>query len=360
MTGQSSEAFVQVFDGPGKPLRPERWPLPGKMGLKEVLVEIQLATICGSDLHTISGRRQEPVPSVLGHEGLGRVVSVGEGRESLEPRERVTWSIADSCGVCPPCTQYHLPQKCESLFKYGHATVYDGSGLNGCYASHIVLRGGTHVVPIPDSVPDRVAAPANCALATMVNVVSRLPDNCRSVVVQGAGLLGLYGCALLRERGVEHVFCIEIHERRLGQVRLFGGIPVDGRPQCYPESRQQITAVAEHGVDAVLEVAGEASLVPEGVSLLRVGGWYGFVGMVHPGTELDLTGEQIIRKCLTVYGVHNYAPWHLDAAVQFLERTVKKYPYASLVSSPFPLTELDRAVQEAQTKHWHRVSVRHE
>ena len=80
--------------------------------------------------------------------------------------------------------------------------------------------------------------------------------------------------------------------------------------------------------------------------------------MVHPHTQLDLTGEQIIRKCLTIYGVHNYAPCHLDRAIQFLEQTVRKYPYPVLVSPPFPLIELDSAIQVAQAKDWHRVSVK--
>jgi threonine dehydrogenase-like Zn-dependent dehydrogenase len=250
-----------------------------------------------------------------------------------------------------------LPQKCQSLFKYGHASIHDGTGLNGCYASHILLRAGTHIVKIPDTLSDSVVAPANCALATMVNAVSQLPEACRSVVVQGAGLLGLYGCALLRERSVEHVFGIDIQPQRLAQIEHFGGIPIDGRPEHYPESRRQILEIAPQGVDAVLEVAGVSALVPEGIRLLRPGGYYGFIGMVHPDTPLDVTGEQIIRKCLTVYSIHNYAPVHLDQAVRFLERTVNTYPYASLVSPPVALAELDRAVALARTQQWCRVSV---
>jgi threonine dehydrogenase-like Zn-dependent dehydrogenase len=171
-------------------------------------------------------------------------------------------------------------------------------------------------------------------------------------------LLGLYACALLRERGVEHVLCIDIQEQRLKQVHRFGGVAVDGHPEHYPKSREKIIAVAERGVDAVLEVAGTATLVPEGIRLLRPGGYYGFVGMVHPQTQLDLTGEQVIRKCLTIYGIHNYSPWHLDQAVQFLEQTAHKYPYESLVSPPFSLTDLESAIQMAQTQQWGRVSVR--
>ena len=352
------EVLVQVFHGPNAPLQAEHWALP-QIGPNELLVEISLATICGSDIHTITGHRKEACPAVLGHEGVGKIVKIGsQRRKDFIKGERVTWSIANSCGSCKACTDHNLPQKCQSLFKYGHAPNSDGTGLNGCYASHIVLRSGTHVVKVPDLLIDEVVAPANCALATVVNAVSKLPAHCESVLIQGAGLLGLYACALLHERGVKHVFCVDVQIQRLAQIERFGGIPIDGRTEYYPKARKIIVELAPDGVDAVLEMAGVASLVPEGIRLLRIGGYYGLVGMVHPNSQLTITGEQIIRKCLTIYGIHNYAPMHLDKAILFLQETVNKYPYESLVSPPFQLEKLNDAVHAAQTQQWCRVAVR--
>ncbi|MEZ4659965.1 MAG: zinc-binding dehydrogenase [Caldilineaceae bacterium] len=214
---------------------------------------------------------------------------------------------------------------------------------------------GKHV---PDELPDALVAPANCALATVVNAISHLPAHCQTAVIQGAGLLGVYACALLHAAGVAKVFCVDVKEARLAQVAHFGGIPIDGRPEHYPAARAAILAAAPHGVDAVLEVASASALIPEGVRLLRVGGHYGFVGMVHPHSQLELTGEQIIRKHLTLFGIHNYAPQHLDEAVAFLTRTQHRYPYADLVSPPFALGDLNEAVAAAQQGMWHRVSVR--
>jgi putative phosphonate catabolism associated alcohol dehydrogenase len=359
-TVSKQQAYVQIFDGADKPLRMEKWPLPESLDEGEVLVKIDLATICGSDLHTLSGHRSEKTPCVLGHEAVGRVVRLDKARAELAPGDRITWSIADSCGHCAPCIEYHLPQKCDALFKYGHAPNDDGTGLNGCYSSHIVLRQGTHIVKVSDQLVDAVVAPANCALATMFHAVSRLPKNCRAVVIQGAGLLGLYACAILNERGVNHIFCVDIQERRLELVTQFGGIAIDGRSHKYAHSRQQITAVAPRGVDAVIEVAGVAELVQEGIRLLRPGGYYGLVGMVHPDSQLGLTGEQVIRKCLTLYGIHNYGPEHLEQAVQFLEQTVDTYPYESLVSAPVPLQQLAQGIELAKTQQWSRVSVQAE
>ena len=142
---------LQVFERTGAPFASQQREFDGAadLGDGEVLVRIDLATICGSDLHTIDGTRQEKTPCVLGHEAVGTVVA-SRGRAGPSVGDRVTWTIADSCGQCAPCVDHDLPQKCERLFKYGHSALTNGSGLNGCYASHVVLRAGTHIVPLPD------------------------------------------------------------------------------------------------------------------------------------------------------------------------------------------------------------------
>jgi putative phosphonate catabolism associated alcohol dehydrogenase len=340
-------AHIQVFHGAGQPFELQTTPLPDQLGPDqlgpdEVLVEISLATICGSDLHTVDGRRSAPAPCVLGHEAVGRVIL--SARQDILVGQRVTWSLVDSCGHCLACTRWRLPQKCESLFKYGHAGLVDRHGLNGCYASHIVLRSGTAVIPIPNSLPDSVAVPANCALATIVNAIGRLPESVEKVLVQGAGLLGLYACAWLNCRGVKDVYCIDPAMQRLALVSDFGAQPISPGEEI-PE------------VDLVLEVAGTSAVISQGVAALRPGGMYVWAGMVHPETPLDLTGEMVVRKCLTVRGIHNYSPEDLVAAVQFLCEQQNRFPFEQLVSPPVPLQELDHAFDLARQKKWQRVAV---
>ncbi|MGB1719433.1 MAG: alcohol dehydrogenase catalytic domain-containing protein, partial [Candidatus Latescibacterota bacterium] len=110
-------AYAQVFYGPDQPLGARDVPLPSSLQAGQVLAEIALATICGSDLHTISGHRPERTPCILGHEAVGRVVALGSGRPELRIGDRITWSIADSCGSCVACSDYELPEKCANLFK---------------------------------------------------------------------------------------------------------------------------------------------------------------------------------------------------------------------------------------------------
>ena len=120
----------------------------------DTLVQVSLATICGSDLHTVSGRRDAPTPCVLGHEAVGTIAAPTQHRsatgELLREGDRVTWSLMASCGRCAYCTDRNLPQKCETLFKYGHARSEGATTLSGGFATHILLRPGTAIYHIPE------------------------------------------------------------------------------------------------------------------------------------------------------------------------------------------------------------------
>jgi threonine dehydrogenase-like Zn-dependent dehydrogenase len=248
--------------------------------------------------------------------------------------------------------------------KYGHARVDDGTGLNGTYASHIILRPGTHVVKLPDVLSSRICAPANCALATVVNSLdmARLPryGANQSAVVQGAGLLGIYAVAWLRYRiGMEVVFCLDRSIERLKTAERFGAIPVLVKPgQDEAQARQElIRKRCPRGVDVVVEMTGARDVLLEGVQLLRNGGHYAFAGMVHPDSQLSsLTGETIIRKCLTIRGVHNYTPWNLQEAVDFLKEFQSTLPFDAVLSpDDIPLQELDKAFEIANNGEYCRV-----
>lgn len=337
-----------VFDGPGLPLRIATTEIP-RPGPGQALVRIRLATVCGSDLHTVDGRREAPCPCILGHEAVGVVEAVGPGRDPAWLGKRVTWTLADSCGECRPCAEWDLPQKCESLFKYGHASMNGPGILSGCYSTHILLRPGTTLCEVPGDVPDAMAAPANCALATAIAVVESLPRPGRHAVVQGGGMVGCLVVALLREVGWQQVTMVEPHQARHAMALRCGAMPMS------PEQADQLPA---SGADVVVETAGVPSVIPQGIRLVRPGGHYAWAGMVHPASRVELTGEQVIRKCLTIRGTHNYAPRHLVRAMDFLRTHGRRLALDAAVSSPFPLHELQKAIDLARAGHHARVSLR--
>ena len=317
----------------------------------EALVEIELATICGSDVHTSRGDRSGPTPAVLGHEYVGRVLATG-GRvdavtgDPVQVGDRVVWSIMASCRTCDRC-RHGLPQKCRDLLKYGHERTTDRWRLNGGFATHIHLRAGTTIVVVPDHLPSAVLAPASCGTATAQAALDRAAaetDLARSVVlVSGAGLIGLTTAAMAADRGARVVVADPDPRRRDLAARFGADRVVD--PTERANLVAAVTAVGADQVDVAIEASGAPSAVSAAVATVGVGGVVVLVGSVFPTPPVALDPESVVRRLVTVAGVHNYTPTHLAAAVTFLAST--RDPFAELVGRPRRLLELDRALSEA-------------
>ncbi|ATD69286.1 MULTISPECIES: zinc-binding dehydrogenase [Gordonia] len=302
-------------------------PLPAP-GRGEIVVRIRLATVCGSDLHTVSGRRQSPCPSVLGHEAVGEVVAVGAGAPA-RVGDRVVWSVTVACGECDRCGR-GITAKCRRVRKVGHESFDSDWTLSGGYATHIVLPSGTAVVRVPEHLGDAVAAPAACATATVMAAVERAGDmSGRRVLIGGAGMLGTTAAAVCTDRGA-HAMIVDPDRVRLGQAVSFGALLDDGEM-----------------VDAVLDFTGAASFIRESLPRLAISGALVLAGSVAPGPLLEVDPEQIVRRWWTITGIHNYEPRHLREAVAFLGRTVDRHPWSELVTDPLPLEQIETAVRSA-------------
>ncbi|XP_033120604.1 L-threonine 3-dehydrogenase-like [Anneissia japonica] len=325
----------------------------GNLGPEEILIKIKLTTICRYDLQILQGRSKAKTPSVLGHEAVGEVVKVGSSLddEAIKPGDRVSFSLYDSCFKCKFC-QSGFHQKCISGFMYGQGTLSSHQGFSGCFASHVIVKRGTKLVKLPDNVSDKMAAPLNCAIATMAHATSMLPTEDaknKTVLIQGAGLFGIYGCAMLHQAGYSKVYCTDYIAERLKLVNCFGGIPLDLRVKGnYPD---------DDSIDIVIEVCGNPAVIPEGVRVLKPGGVYMFVGLVNHNTSLNITVGQLIDKCLTVTGVDSYSPEHLEAGVDFIAKYSNKYPFENLVGPIFKLSNFDKAVKEAGNQRFLRVAL---
>jgi len=364
MLGGKSKAAI--FSEVGKKLEILEFNLPGELEKGAALCKVTMSTICGSDLHTISGRRNEPLPLILGHEIIGTIVALGEGLEldgfgnKLEIGDRVTWTIMASCGKCFYCKN-GLPQKCEKLLKYGHTCSNLPPHLSGGYAEYIYLYPGTVIFKIPESISDEIATPANCALSTTINAAETIGLNeGETLLIQGAGLLGLNLVALAIEAGVKKVFIADIQQSRLDMAKRFGAdVCLNLKDLTSDEVVSQIRAqTGGYGVDVAIEVCGSGKAVPQAVQALRIGGRYLIAGLVTPGSNLDIDGNQLTRKYLTIKGIHNYHPKHLGLALKFLEKHSAKYPFGELVGKVYPLSQINEAVKEASSGEFVRIGVR--
>ncbi|XP_054723727.1 L-threonine 3-dehydrogenase-like [Uloborus diversus] len=321
--------------------------IPSKDELREgeILIKILYATICSIDIEDIDGKRDVKKPCVLGHEGIGEVVHSKRERGSFRSGGQGDLrDVSRLRGRCQMC-RADVGECCSRSARCGSMGLKEGSGLSGCFATHMVLERGATVALVPSGVSNAVACPANCALSTIVHAVSyatsstKLPQSV--AIVQGANLMGLYACALLRESGFREVYCHDICRERLRLVPRFGGRPV----------------LVESGVaDVVMDVCGKWDVVSYALHSLRHRGMYLIVGSTH-STRATMDLRTLLRKCITIRGIQSYKAEHLQKAMDFLSSTANKYPYESLISSPFPLQEFHSAVVTARTKRYCRTAI---
>lgn len=202
-------AIAMAFLGEGQ--RHEIIAVPGvALPDGDVLVAIELSTICESDIHAVGGHHPVSPPVVLGHESVGRVIAIGDAGAlaadgtPLRIGDRVVWSTTVSCASCDRCL-CGLPQACRSLARYGRERIGTNGELTGAFGSHILVRSGTTIVRVPETLPAAVLAPAACATATAWAAVARARrhrdlEGAR-VRIHGAGLLGLSAAAIATEYG---------------------------------------------------------------------------------------------------------------------------------------------------------------
>jgi alcohol dehydrogenase len=355
-----------VFERPGKALSIREIPIPPSLETHAILCKVAMSTICGSDLHTLSGRRPEPVPSILGHEIVGRITACGDDAltdfngDRLRVGDRVTWSIAASCGLCRYCTS-GIPQKCERVRKYGHLSLKEHPHLTGGYSEYIYIMPGTAVFKVPSDLPDPVLAPVNCTLATAVNAVKSIqlgPQD--TVLVQGAGLLGLYICALAKSKGCSPVIVTDTVSSRLEMAKRFGAdCSVCVREHTPDRLAERIMSLCGgNRLSAVFEACGARDAARVAIEVLDIAGRLLIAGLVTPGSLLDIDANKIVRKYLTIKGIHNYHPEDLGVALEFVRQQRSVFAFEEIVGMVFPLDQINQAVEEAASGRHIRVGVR--
>ncbi len=353
-----------VYHSPNAPFVIQEYPLRKPRG-EEVLVRVSMATICRSDIHSYHGLRPNPCPGILGHEIIGRIVAMGDEvgcdlrGETLEPGDRVTWTEYFSCGPCYHRDVLDMPQKCPGIRKYGHESAHFAPHLLGGFADHCYILPGTGILRLPEELADAEAAPLNCGVATMVAVTEAAGIGMGdAVVLQGLGLLGLYGSALARSRGARLVIGIDPVQARRELAGRFGvDVALDPASEGEGLVDRVNTLCRPDGADAVIEVAGTPEVIPAGLSMLRTGGCYVLAGVVNPGAHVTVDAHHILRRCLTVRGVHNYHPRHLVQALDFVVTTRGRFPFSDLVDGVYSLEDINVAFRDAAERRVLRAAV---
>jgi len=358
-------ATAMIWLGPDRPLKSAAF-VNVTLEPLELLVEIELATICGSDVHTTRGARPAPTPLVLGHEQFGRIVAVGTGMpstidgEALAVGDRIVWSIAASCGECDRCSSGRA-QKCRSLKKYGHERIDPRWSLSGGFATHIHLLAGTPIVRVPEDIPAEVLAPVSCGTATAwaaLDAASEVADlDNADVLISGSGLIGLTATAMATDRGARVIVADPDPARRDLALR-FGAVASYDPIASADEIGQMLAGFGVHdGFDVVVEASGSRAAVVGTLTSVAIGGAVILVGSVYPTEPVPLDPEWIVRRLLTIRGVHNYTADHLGGAVAYIADRWASRPFAELVGETVGLDQLDDGIRLSKAGGAVRIAV---
>ena len=361
-----SDSKTIIFNGKNKPFEEKIFELNQNISQDQILVKITLSTVCGSDVHTWRGHRPFPTPCVLGHEMVGKIVKLGNNiKEDFEGNnlnlgDRITWSMTVGCGNCFFCKN-NIPQKCINLFKYGHEHNDSLPFPSGGLSQYVVLKEKTAIFKIPDDLTDEEVSPLMCAGATITSGLDEANfSKCKYVVVQGCGALGLYACAFTKKLGAEKIIAIDMDSKRLSLAKEFGAdyvIDVNNEKDIV----NKISKITNgFGADYVIEVTGTPSVIEQGIKFLRIGGTYILLGAIYPNSKFTLDSSDIITKCLTVVGMHNYKPESLDLAIKLVQKTKSQYPYEKLVGTRCSLSlhEVEDALKSFESRKTTRPSIK--
>jgi threonine dehydrogenase-like Zn-dependent dehydrogenase len=340
-----------VLEEYGKPLQIREVPIP-EVEARGILVKVEMAGICGTDVHQQRGELtiKGPLPNVQGHEAIGRIIKLGAGRtidvagEALKIGDRIMWAHSE-CGECYWCEIARDPALCAKRFLYGFRKPED---LSGGFAEYVYVTPTTKVVKVPDALTEEETIGVGCAFRTVVAGYERLGGVKfqENVVIQGAGPVGLYSLIVAVESGAGKVIVIGAPEGRLDLAKKWGAsavVNIDEVPDPLRRRDMILELTNGRGPELVVECSGIPAAFNEGLAVIQKGGRYLVLGQTS-ATTVPVEPGIITGKGLTLVGSPSAAIPHYYKALQFIKNKRKKYPFGDIVSAKYRLEDINDAL----------------
>ena len=295
------KALVKKKAEPGLWL--EDVPLP-EVGINDVLIEILRTGICGTDVHIYNwdawSQRTVPVPLVIGHEFVGRVVDVGANVKDFHAGDIVSGEGHVVCGRCRNCLagRRHL---CKDT---------KGVGVNrpGAYAEFLALPM-TNVWALDPAVPRDVAAIFD-PFGNAVHTALRFPVLGEDVLVTGAGPIGIMAAAVAKHAGARYVVVTDVNPYRLELARKMGAtLAVDVRTRDIASVQRELGM--REGFDVGLEMSGNAAAFRDMLANMCHGGKIAMLGIQNGEAAIDWS--TVIFNMLAIQGIYGremYETWY--------------------------------------------------
>jgi len=323
-----------------------------------ILLETVASEVCGTDVHLFHGQLAGvPYPIIPGHVSVGRVlesrgVEVDALGTPLGTGDEVTfYDVHETCWSCWHCLVARQPNRCPSRKVYG-ITYSARDGLLGGWAERIYLKPGVKVFRIPPGLSADQVIGGGCGLFTGFAAVDRSGMSMGdTVLVQGAGPVGLSAAAFAGLSGAGRLLMIGAPESRLELARVLGVDETYDLDHTTAEERKDrvLSLTGGRGADVIIEAAGHSSAVPEGLSLLRDGGTYVIVGHYTDAGEVPLNPHvDVNRKHARILGQWGTDFHHLARALTLMARHTEALPMERIVGKSYPLEEAGQALADVE------------
>jgi threonine dehydrogenase-like Zn-dependent dehydrogenase len=327
------------------PLGLESAPLP-EPAPGAVVARVDLAGVCGTDVHLHHGHLPIPLPIVLGHEGVGRVWRLGEGVDTdfsgnpLRDGDAIAWSSNIPCGRCYWCVVAGQRTLCETRKVYGVNQRFDEfPRLSGGWAEAIYLQPGSAIFRLPDNLSPEEMIALGCAGPTAIHGVIEVAGISAgdTVVVQGSGPVGIASAMYAHLAGASRVILVGGPSSRLDLAREIGVGDVHVDIFECPEAGERVRRVVDvtpgrRGGDVVLECAGVPEAVTEGWEMARRGGTFLALGQYTDRGAVPLNPHLITRKQLRIVGSWGFAEKHYLAHIEALPRLAARFDLSRLIT----------------------------
>lgn len=274
-------------------------------GPDEVLIRVKMAGICGTDLHIYkwdewSQKRIKP-PVIMGHEFVGEIYKTGSNVNQFKVGQRVSAEGHITCGHCRYCKngQAHICQDVKII----------GVDTNGCFAEFVCMPQG-NVWPVHDTIPDKYAALFD-PLGNAMHTVMAQPISMKTILITGAGSIGLFAIPIAKANGASKVIVIEPCQLKKNIAFKVGADYVLDPTEN--DIKKKILDITDgQGPDVLLEMSGNINAIKIGLDVLCNGGSVSFLGI--PSREIPLNlAEEVIFKGITIHGITGrrmYETWY--------------------------------------------------
>jgi threonine dehydrogenase-like Zn-dependent dehydrogenase len=364
-----------VVHGPGR-FSVERFPEPDP-GPGAVVLRIAFSGICGTDKHTWRGEsvqyagtdheRDAAYPLICGHENVGMIAAIGPGDPPLD-EDGLPFRVGDrvvpvpnvTCGRCRFCLGDYPYYLCTALQDYGNSmSCAQPPHLFGGWAELMYLLPGTRLFRVPDELPDELAALTEVLAVThgldTAQLLASAGGGFRfgdTVLVIGAGPLGLLHLAKADLLGAGRLMAIDVLPERLEVARAFGADVLVDASACSREERlgRVREATGGLGADVVVVTSGRAETFSEALELARPGGT-----VIEAGAFVDLgpvpvdPNRHVCARGLTILGIGGEVLGQYGPSLRMLARHRERVPFDALITGRVALEDVGEALEVAQT-----------